>query len=193
MSDFQTALKQVEAKPKAKKQEIPFLKIPQRIKDAVDTFQAAKKNKIQAEATMKEKEAVIIDFVREKQDLDGFADKYHNSYALKGEGHEVKVIYAKKWSINPESKSELKKLLKRNYNILIKESYSLSLRKEVFEDGQLQKDLLSLIGDRFKDFFESKLVLNVTENFSQEIYQMVDKDGLKLLRSLCQQNKPSLK
>jgi hypothetical protein len=193
MSDFQAALKQVAAKPKAKKQEIPFLKIPQRIKDAVDTFQSAKKNKIQAEATMKEKEAVIIDFVREKQDLDGFADKYHNSYALKGEEHEIKVIYTNKWSINPESKDELKRLLKRNYNGLIKESYSLSLRKEVFEDEQLQKDLLSLIGDRFKDFFESKLVLNVVENFSQEIYQMVDKDGLKLLRSLCQQNKPSLK
>lgn len=193
MSDFQTALKQVEAKPKAKKQETPFLKIPQRIKDAVDTFQAAKKNKIQAEATMKEKETVIIDFVREKQDLDGFADRYHNSYALKGEEHEIKVIYANKWSINPESKGELKRLLKRNYNTLIKESYSLSLKKEVFEDEELQKGLLSLIGDRFKDFFESKLVLNVVENFSQEVYQMVDKDGLKLLRSLCQQNKPSLK
>jgi len=193
MPNFQNALKQVEAKPKAKKQEIPFLKIPQRIKDAVDAFQAAKKNKIQAEASMKEKEAVIIDFVREKQDLDGFANKYHNSYALKGEEHEIKVIYANKWSVNPESKGELKKLLKRNYGTLIKESYSLNLKKEVFENEELQKDLLSLMGNRLKDFFESELILNVVENFSQEIYQVVDKNGLKLLRSLCQQSKPSLK
>ncbi len=180
-------------KPAAKKSTVPTLETPPEIKEAVDQYQDAKTNMKQAEATMNAAGEILTAFTREAIDRDGFAGKYHNSFALIGNRHQAKVIFANKWTINPEDESELAALLGENFAELIDKKFTVKLRPEVFEDKQLQAELMSLIGERFAEFFETEAKLTVREGFDRDLYRVVSPEQLPTLRTWARQYKPSIR
>jgi len=136
---------------------------------------------------------VLMDFVRTHQDADGFAGRFQGSYALKGNRHQAKVIYANKFSINAEDEAELTAILGGNFDNLIEKKFSVKLRGEVFTDDDLQAELMALVGERFADFFETTTSLSVTEGFSREIYRAVPPEQMDALRTYARQYKPSIR
>jgi hypothetical protein len=181
------------AEPKAKKSSMPTLQATPEVAVAVDQYQESKVNYKQAEAAMGAAAETIMVFVREHQDAEGFAGRYQGSYAIMGNRHQAKVIYANKFSINSEDEAELAGLLGDNFENMIDKKVSVKLRAEVLENEGLQEELMVLIGDRFPDFFETTTSLSVTEGFSREIYRAVPPEQMDALRTYARQYKPSIR
>lgn len=181
------------AEPKSKKSKMPTLEATPEVAQAVDDYQEAKTAYKMAEATMDHAGEIIQAFVRERQDADGFAGRYQGSYAVMGIKHQAKVVYANKFSINPEDDGQLMDLLGENYEYLVTKKFSVKLKAAVFEDEGLQAELMKLVGDRFGDFFETTATLGVCDNFSQIIYQAVAPEQLESLRLFARQYKPSIR
>jgi len=180
-------------KPAAKKSSVPNLAATPEIKEAVDTYMESKQNMKQAEASMDAAGEILAAFVRKAIDDDGFNGRYHNSYALAGNRHAAKVIFANKWTINPEDEGELAAILGDAFAELINKKFTVKLKAEVFENEELQGELMALIGDRFGDFFETETKLNVREGFDAEIYRVVSPADLDALRTWARQYKPSIR
>jgi len=181
------------SEPKAKKSSMPTLQAPPEVAEAVDTYQEAKTNWKQAEAQMNASAETIMAFVQERQDTDGFAGRYQGSYAVVGNRHQVKVIYANKYSLNSQDEGELAGLLGESFEALVEKKFSVKLRTEIFEDENLQAELMALVGERFADFFETTVSLGVVEGFSREIYRAVAPEQMEALRTFARQYKPSLR
>jgi hypothetical protein len=187
--------------PKAKKSSMPTLQATPEVAAAVDQYQESKVNYKQAEAAMGAAAQIIMDFVGKHQDEDGYAGHYQGSYAVLGvketdqgtKKHQAKVIYANKFSINPEDEAELAEILGEHFEGMINKQFSVKLRAEVLEDEALQAELLDLIGDRFRDFFETTTSLSVADGFSREIYRAVPSEQMDALRTYARQYKPSLR
>ena len=103
------------------------------------------------------------------------------------------MVYANKFTINPEDNSQLQELLGENYEYLITKRFSVKLKAAVFEDKALQAELMELVGERFADFFDTEVKLNTCDNFSQIIYQAVEPEQLDNLRVFARQYKPSIR
>lgn len=182
------------AEPKAKKSKMPVIQVvPPEVAQAVDDYQEAKVQYKMAEATMDNAGTILQAFVRQHQDEDGFKGHYQGSYAVMGIKHQAKVVYANKFSINPEDDGQLMELLGENYEYLITKRFSVKLKAAVFEDEALQAELMELVGDRFADFFDTEVKLNTCDNFSQIIYQAVEPEQLDNLRVFARQYKPSIR
>jgi len=95
------------AEPKAKKSKMPTLQPTPDVAQAVDDYQEAKIQYKMAEATMDQAGTILQEFVRQHQDEDGFRGHYQGSYAVMGIKHQAKVVYANKFTINPEDDSQL--------------------------------------------------------------------------------------
>ena len=156
---------------------------PPEIKEAVDTYMESKQNMKQAEASMDAAGEILAAFVRCAIDADGFAGRYHNSAALAGNRHSAKVIYANKFTLNPEDEGELAAILGNSFADLINKKFSVKLKAAVFGDETLQADLMALIGDRFAEFFETETKLTVREGFDAEIYRVVSPEEIDALRT----------
>jgi len=63
----------------------------------------------------------------------------------------------------------------------------------VFEEEELQEQLMELIGDAFGTFFETATTLKVSEGFNEAVYREVDEDGLAQLRVFMKQTSASLR
>jgi hypothetical protein len=169
---FGDALKQTAtSEPKGqKKGKMPTLQATEEVAQAVDDYQEAKTASKMAEATLDHAGQTIVEFVRQVQDQEGFAGRYQGSYAVMGHKHQAKVVFANKFSINPEDDGELAAILGDHYELLINKRFSVKLKEAVFADEVLQAELMELVGDRFADFFETRASLEVCDNFSQIIY-----------------------
>jgi len=179
---------------KAKKANMPtIVDAPPDIKVAVDEYQEAKATFKMAEATLNHNGEIIQDFVRQVQDTTGFAGRYQGSYAVMGNIHQAKVIYANKFSINSEDEGELVAILGENFDALIEKKFSVKLKAAVFEDEALQAELMELVGERFGDFFETTVSLGACDDFSQLIYQAVQPEQMDTLRTFARQYKPSIR
>ena len=181
------------AEPKAKKSKMPTLQPTPEVAQAVDDYQEAKIQYKMAEATMDQAGTILQEFVRQHQDEDGFRGHYQGSYAVMGIKHQAKVVYANKFTINPEDDSQLQELLGENYEYLITKRFSVKLKAAVFEDEALQAELMELVADRFSDFFDTEVKLSTCDNFSQIIYQAVEPEQLDNLRVFARQYKPSIR
>jgi hypothetical protein len=179
--------------PKAKKSSMPTLQATPEVAAAVDQYQESKVNYKQAEAAMGAAAEIITDFVRGHQDEDGYAGRYQGSYAVQGNRHQAKVIYANKFSINPEDEVELAGLLGEHFEAMVVKQFSVKLRATVLEDADLQAELMELIGERFPDFFETTASLSVADGFSREIYRAVPPEQMEVLRTYARQYKPSIR
>ncbi|MDI6752798.1 MAG: hypothetical protein QME78_00200 [Thermodesulfobacteriota bacterium] len=182
-----------EPKAKGKKATMPTLEATPEVKQAVDEYQEAKAAFKMAEATMNHNGELLMDFVRVAQDAAGFVGRYQGSYAVMGNKHQAKVIYANKYSINSEDEGEMVAILGENFDTLIEKKFSVKLKAAVFEDEALQAELMGLVGERFADFFETEVKLGVCEDFSRLVYQAVQPEQLDTLRTFARQYKPSIR
>lgn len=180
-------------KPKAKKETMPTLDPPADVKDAVDLYQTAKAERNKADADMAASGEVIMAWTQEKADEDGYSGNPRGSYCLRGNSHQVKVIYANKFSINPSDKGALAQIVGESFADLFNESFQVKLKPEVFENEALQNELMALVGARWHEFFETSVALSVKEGFSKDIYRYVGEDDMGNLRLFCRQYKPSLR
>ena len=69
----------------------------------------------------------------------------------------------------------------------------MSLKAEVFENEEMQKKLMKLLGDNFNDFFNVTSKLITKKDFDKNVYDKVDKSKLDEVRTLVKQNKPSIR
>jgi hypothetical protein len=192
---FGEALAQTaKAEPKAaKKATMPTLQTTPEVAAAVDEYQDAKTNMKMAEAAMNSAGDLITEFVRAQQDADGYAGRYQGSYAVLGQRHQAKVIFANKFSFNPEDEGHLENLLGERFDEMVAKKFSVKLRPEVFESEELQAEIMALVGERFGDFFETTVSLAVREGFCQAVYRAVAPEQLAALRTFARQYKPSIR
>ena len=181
-------------KPKAaSKSTVPVVEVPDEIKEDIDAFQAAKKDKKVAEAEMKVREASVLDFGHRNQDEDGFRGRFRTSYQFNGVKDKVKYVSTNRFSINSEDSRQIKEILGSKFDTLMDEKHDVKLKPEVFTDEALQSQLMEAVGEDFGKFFETVSSLNVVEGFDGKVYQAVDKDGLFILRTFVRPYKPSLR
>jgi len=176
MDNFKDAIKKQAKvkKPSSKKESMVSIDtVPDNIQNSITGYNKAVKNKKTAEAEMKILGSEIIDFARQHQDEEAFNGNYRKSYKLEGESDSVKFVTSDKFSIDPEDEAEIKKILKKNFSSYIEEKFKVNIKPEIFENEDLQKEFMELIGDRFNEFFETELSLATVKDFDQSIYQAV--------------------
>ena len=178
---------------KKKKKEMPVLSPPEEIKQAVDEYVEASLQNKKSKGTMDLKGAMIIGWVDEQQDKNGFDNNFRTSYNVQGIKESIKFISSNRYSMSSEDIGQLQEILGPAYAELIIENHSVKLRDEVFESEELQGELMELIGDRFGDFFETTISLSVSEGFNEKVYQHVHQDTLPMLKTFCKRYKPSLR
>jgi hypothetical protein len=183
--------KTTESKPK--KDKMPALEGPPEVMEAADNYIEAKTAYKMAEATMDQAGDMLIGFVRQVQDQEGFAGRFRNSWAVLGHKHQAKVVFSNKFILNADDVEQLTEILGEHYDHMIQAKYSVKLKEEVFTDEGLQAELMEVIGDRFADFFETTTKLEVCEHFSQLIYQTLQPEQLAALRTFARQYKPSIR
>jgi len=196
MNSFAKAMSQTKvAKPKAaaKKEMAKLYPKDDHIKHQIDAYQKAKKEKKKAEAVMDNAGADILEFAGEKQDIDGYAGNFRNAYQIDGFVNSVKYVSSNRFSINATDVDQLHELFDESFGELIEENYDVSLKDEVFKNQELQDELMALVGERFADFFETKVTVKVKPDFDKNIYKVVDKDTLPTARTFCRPYKPSLR
>jgi len=179
--------------PKKTKSSMPLLSPPDEIKKAVDDYiEAAILNK-KTVGAMDVNGQMIIGWVDEQQDKDGFSGKFHGSYQVEGVKETVKYVSTNRYSISQEDQERLMEVFGDRYPDMINEKHSVKLKDAVFENPDLQYELMDLIGDRFGDFFESTCSLSVAEGFSEKVYSVLKEEDLPVLRTFCKRYKPSLR
>ena len=163
------------AKSKAKKT-VAYVSISDEVKEAIDSFQAAKKAEKQAKAEMAFHETVIIDAVKTIQDKDGFNNQYQKSYNMEGvdDGKNppetAKYVSTNRASISQEDKDTIQKLLGSDYDFLMNENHSVSLKAEIFDDEAKQEELMKLLGEKFAEFFDVDMKLSIAEDYDKNIF-----------------------
>jgi len=183
----------VEKPKKAKSKGSASVEAPAEVKEAIDDFNTAKAEKKKAEAKMKKHSPVIINYVKDIQDKDGFDGEYHKSYDVEGNETKVKFVTSNRFSIKNEDEHLIQDILGDKFSLLIKKIFTVTLKPEVMKDRNLQKELMERMGDRFADFFESVPSLVPVDDFDKRIYEEVDEDELNDLRTFVKQASPSLR
>lgn len=195
MSNFAKALSSTKtAKPKAAaKKEMAKLYPKDDVKHEVDNYQKAKTVKKKAEDRMKAAGTVILEFAGKHQDDDGFNGDFKNAYQIDGFEESVKYVSSNRCTINSADVDQIRELLDEAFDDLIQENYEVSLKDEVFRNQELQDELMALVGERFADFFETKVTVKVKEDFDKNIYKHVEKEELPIIRTFCKPYKASLR
>jgi len=167
---------------------------PDHIREEVDRYLAADKALKEATAEKKDAGGTIIDFTCVRQDEDGYNSNFRHSYSIPGmNDSQVKFVSSNRFSINAEDAGQIEEILGDKYPELIEQKFSVKLKAEVFENDDLQAELMERLGDRFAVFFETTTSLKVCDEFDRKVYQAVDQDNLAALRTFCRPYTPSLR
>jgi hypothetical protein len=181
--------------PTKTKSKMPVLDAPEAVRVAVDEYIDAKTREAMAKAEKEAAETVVLEFAGAVQDNEGYKGNFRNSYAVPGKtpGNQVKYVSSNRFSINAEDRETIHGILGEAYDDMVQEDYSVKLRPEVFQDPELQNDLMELVGDRFEEFFETVISLKVREDFDMKLYRVVEDSGLSELRTYCRPYKAALR
>lgn len=179
-------------KAKAKNKMIE-LDPPKEIREEVDKYIEAKEAEKIAKAAKEDAGEHIIGFVRPHQDKEGYGGMFRHSYAVPGNKGKVKFVSSNRFSINAEDEDQLLDILGDEFDTLIERNFDVSLKPEVFQDEGLKTDLMSLVGARFGEFFDTKISLKVKEEFDKRLYGTVGEKDLPALRTFARPYKPSLR
>lgn len=166
---------------------------PEEVKAAVDQYQEAAAQKKQAEGVMDVCGPVILDHARARMDADGFAGRFSGSYAIVGHTTTAKVVSQNKYSLSADDEGQLAEILGEQFPNMIQKKFTVALKAEVFENPELQAALMEAIGDRFPEFFETKVSMGVCEGFNKEVYRVLSPESLENLRVFAKQYKPSIR
>lgn len=184
-----TLVKEDKKKPTGK---FPVIDVPE-MREHVDSHVDAKAVKKAAEAEIAFHGQIMADHVRPIMDNNGFSGKFAGTYVLKGNQHEVKVIFENKFTIKADDEDNIRAIIGNKFDELIEKRTTVKLKKEVLEDAELAKELMGLLGSRFVAFFESTIELAPRPNLKEDLYKAVNKDKLELLRQYVKQYNPSIK
>jgi len=176
-----------------KKSTAPVVDPPDDIKAAVDEHVKAKAQEKEAKAVKDSTGETILAFVNNVQDTDGFDGKFRNSYAVRGHQTTIKFVSQNRASINAADEEQIKELLGQDFDSLIERRMTVKLKDEVLEDEALQQALMDAIGDQFAVYFEVETKLAVKEGFDQNVYRVISKENLPVLRTFVRPYKPALR
>jgi len=184
---------------KAKKTVVPIINLDEELSKTLGTFITAKKDMKTAEGDMRTAEAPLIQLCIEKMDAMGLKGQFTHSFELKpikGIAEPVKFISVDKWSVSqePENIQALRDTLKDKFDEETEKTSTVMMKAEVMEDEELQKELVSLIGDKFAKFFENRITYKMKSGFNERIYKLAgNSNKLTQIKSIISQNKPFLK
>lgn len=139
----------------------------------VDEISELSKQYKATEATLKEKQAILVALVGPKMVQAQFNDgEYKASARVHGAaGNSVLVSWKSQYS-TPDWSEDLvknvKKLVKRCYDSWFTKAVEITVREAWLSDKKLE-ELLALVGpEKFVDIFSVKMKLKPTENYTEE-------------------------
>ena len=197
--DFNAMLGQtvVAASDTKKKDQLPIINLNDELSAELKKFTVQKAAMKNAEGEMRLAEAPILQACLERMDTDALAADFHSSYEVKAkDGTKVKFITVDKFNISQEEENiaALKDLLGDNFEKETVKKPTVTLKSEVFEDADLQKELVTLMGDKFAKFFTTSVKTSLKPGFDERMYKIAkDKAKVMQIRGLCGKNKPFLK
>lgn len=169
---------------------------PQAVKEGITKVLAGKRKKKAGESEIKVGETPVIEYglnLKDDRALDG---DYNKSYKIQGEEEDevITFVTANKYSHKEDDEEEIAELMgEDNFDDLMPENFTITVKEEVFADPDMQKFLMSKMGDRFAEFFEVTKTRKVVPNFDEELYKRFDKDQIEDIKVFVKQAKPSLK
>jgi len=180
---------------KKTKSNVPLVdNVPAPVRKAVDDYCKAIKEKKAAEAEMKVQSDAIIGFASKVQDEKAFNGDFHKSYDVQGDKETIKYVTSDRFSINAEDEKTLKELFGKKFNEMIREKFQVTMKNEVLESEELQKEFMALMGNNFAKFFDVTTSLVTTDDFDARIYLVAGKQKkLDEIRTYVQPWKASLK
>lgn len=181
-------------KSNAKKKSGKVVHVPESLQETIDKYVAAKKQLKALEAELTFHESEILDHAKSVQDDDAFKGDFSKSFDLPGKEAVVKFVTQNRFSINAADREIIESLLGSDYSELIEEKYSVSLKDEVLKDEDKLAELGELLGEKFGEYFESRLSLGVQNDFDKKIYRVAGSpEKLQEVRTYVKQYKPSLR
>mgnify|MGYP001388048872 CR=1 FL=1 len=195
-NDFFDAVKGISApkETKDKKDKIQTLIPTEELQTTVDELVDWKKKLKEAKSETEGREADVIEYVKSFQDERGFEGDYQKSFRVKGVNEIVTVVSSDRFSaFNPEDEPLLQEVLGKKFVEFVEERIQVTVKEEIFENPELQKELLSLIPkDQFGKFFNAERKLVCKKEFDRRIYSLGQKT-VERLRPLVKQAKPSVR
>jgi hypothetical protein len=182
---------------KAKKDLKPVIELNDDLSKDLIIFTKKKAEMKAAEGEMRLAEAPIIDACLDRMDDDGLAGNFHSSYTVKAkDGTSASFITVDKHNISqdPENIGNLKEKLGGKFEEEIVKKVSVSLKSEVFDSPELQKELTEIMGDKFSKFFQTTMTFALKSGFDERVYKIAKtKAEIKEIRSIAGKNKPFFK
>ena len=159
-----------------------------------------KKEKKLAESKIAKASPIIIDVGLLMQVQNAYDGKFQKSYKLGNEKNHVNMVTANSWSFKEEDVPVIKNIIDDGHGkkkipsdeMLLKDR-KVQLKKEVFSDQVMMKKFIKMVGKDFPEFFETVESHYVSENFDQEIFEVLDKEEIDNLKMFMKQKKPSLR
>jgi len=189
---------QVKSASSKKKSDAPVINLSSDLSDELDALIEAKATVKSAQALQKKAEAKLIEHAKNVQDSDGLNGRYAGTYELVGENHRSKFISSDRFTVSQDS--EVHEAIadvvgQDNLDKVVSEELTVQLRPEVFKDPAKQDLLVSLLGDKFDELFETTIKYSATKDLKGRIYGLVknDADKLEEVRALLPQYKPSIR
>jgi hypothetical protein len=197
MASFKQVLKDqgtIKTPKKSKSNVLLIDNPPANVRKAIDDYCKAVKEKKAAEAEMKVQGDMITTFASKKQDEKAFDGDFHKSFDLQGEKETIKYVTSDRFIINSEDEKPLKEVFGKKFNEMIREKFEVTMKEEVIENEDLQKEFMALMGDNFSRFFDVKTSLVTTKDFDEKIYSVVEnQEKLDEVRTYVRPWKASLK
>lgn len=168
---------------------------PDAVKEGISKVLAGKAKKKAGESEIKVGETPVIEYGLNLKDDRALNGDYNKSYKIQGENEEdvITFVTANKYSHSEEDQEEVAELMGDNFDDLMPENFTITVKEEVFADPDMQKFLMSKMGERFADFFEVTKTRKVVPNFDEELYKRFDKEKIDDIKVFVKQAKPSLK
>ncbi len=132
------------APKKATKKSAAILIVPENVQVEIDSLIKAKKAKKVAESDIKKAEPSILEFGNNLKDEKALAGKFQKSFKIGTDESNVNFVTANKWSFKEEDVDEIKELIdlaEGNADEMMIEERGVKLKKEVFSDPELQKNI----------------------------------------------------
>lgn len=195
MTHFKDTLQNTKQTKSSTKKEIPVIEnIPKEIIKASKEFITKMKLKKQLEYEIATLSNKITEFAQNVQDERAFNGDFNKSYKMIINDDEIMFTTKNVFKINYEDEDKIKEIFGKNFSNFIEEKMEVVLKEEVFENEELQNELMSLLGDKFSKFFNTYASLKVCENYDEKIYAFAKTpEKLSDIRKLIQPSKPILK
>lgn len=183
----------VQVQKNEKKDKIPVLTPPDKIKKLVDEVVNWKGKEKEAKAQKETAEVDVIDWAKGKQEADAFANNFQKSYRIQGVKEVVTYVSSDKFSrIDPSDIPSLKDILGRKFDEFVQKNVTVKLLDEVLSSEVLQKELMELLGNKFAKFFKAETTFVPVEDFDRKIYSF-SKKAVEQIKDIIKQAKPSLR